>query len=71
LDHHNPELRQALKDWLNWLHKDMGYGGWRLDFVKGYAANYAGEYIKDTIGEKAFHVGVRYAAVRLTTRDPV
>eukprot|EP00193_Tetraselmis_chui_P018848 CAMPEP_0177777322 /NCGR_PEP_ID=MMETSP0491_2-20121128/15281_1 /TAXON_ID=63592 /ORGANISM="Tetraselmis chuii, Strain PLY429" /LENGTH=526 /DNA_ID=CAMNT_0019296365 /DNA_START=129 /DNA_END=1709 /DNA_ORIENTATION=- len=57
LDHHNSELRQALKDWLNWLHKDMGYGGWRLDFVKGYAANYAGEYIKDTIGEKAFHVG--------------
>lgn len=20
LDHHNPELRAALKDWLNWLH---------------------------------------------------
>lgn len=70
LDHHNEELRAALKDWLNWLHKDMGYGGWRLDFVKGYAANYAGEYVKDTIGAKSFHVGVRHACAKPNPPPP-
>jgi hypothetical protein len=26
---------QALKDWLRWLQHDIGFAGWRLDFVKG------------------------------------
>jgi len=56
LDHHNPELRAALKDWLNWLHRDIGFCGWRLDFVKGYAPEYMKEYIEETIGSDSFHV---------------
>ena len=36
LDHANPELRDALKDWLRWLHEDIGFGGWRLDFARGW-----------------------------------
>mmetsp|Transcript_16212 Transcript_16212/g.38421 ORF Transcript_16212/g.38421 Transcript_16212/m.38421 type:complete len:378 (-) Transcript_16212:11-1144(-) len=59
LDHHNPELRAALKDWLNWLHRDIGFCGWRLDFVKGYAPEYMKEYIEETIGSDSFHVAVR------------
>ena len=35
LDHANPDLRAALKDWLLWLQHDIGFGAWRLDFVKG------------------------------------
>lgn len=35
LDHANPDLRAALKDWLLWLQQDIGFEGWRLDFVKG------------------------------------
>jgi hypothetical protein len=37
LDHLNPDLRAALKDWLGWLQRGIGFGGWRLDFVKGCA----------------------------------
>lgn len=43
LDHHNRELRDSLVDWLNWLHKDMGFEGWRFDFVRGYASEYCRE----------------------------
>lgn len=34
LDHANEEVRGSLKDWLNWLHSEIGYSGWRLDYVK-------------------------------------
>jgi alpha-amylase len=50
LDHLNPDLRAALKDWLKWLQDDIGFGGWRLDFVKGYGAKYVEEYIAATVG---------------------
>ncbi len=43
LDHHNPELRASLIDWLNWLKSDLGFEGWRFDFVRGYAAKYVKE----------------------------
>lgn len=34
LDHKNVEVRESLKDWLRWLNNDVGYAGWRLDYVK-------------------------------------
>ncbi|KAF8062795.1 AMY1.2 [Scenedesmus sp. PABB004] len=57
LDHANPELREALTDWLNFLRTDVGFAGWRLDFVKGYAARFVDEYISDTVGVEALCVG--------------
>lgn len=35
LDHANPELREALKEWLAWLKSDIGFSGWRFDFARG------------------------------------
>lgn len=43
LDHHNAELRAGLVDWLNWLHREIGFEGWRFDFVRGYAPKYCCE----------------------------
>lgn len=40
LDHKNKELRDGLVDWLKWLNRDIGFEGWRFDFVRGYAAKY-------------------------------
>lgn len=57
LDHLNPDLRAALKDWLKWLQDDIGFGGWRLDFVKGYGAKYVEEYLAATVGGEVFNVG--------------
>mmetsp|Transcript_5062 Transcript_5062/g.15337 ORF Transcript_5062/g.15337 Transcript_5062/m.15337 type:complete len:549 (-) Transcript_5062:926-2572(-) len=38
LDHANPELREALKEWMGWLADDIGFRGWRFDFARGCAA---------------------------------
>lgn len=43
LDHTNKDLRDSLVDWLNWLHTDIGFEGWRFDFVRGFA----GKYVKE------------------------
>jgi hypothetical protein len=57
LDHLNPELRKSLKEWMNWLKDDIGFKGWRFDFVKGYAPRFVQEYIEATEFAKKFNVG--------------
>ena len=44
LDHSNNGVRQGIKDWMNWLKNDVGFDGWRYDYVHGYAGNYNREY---------------------------
>jgi len=57
LDHSNPELRAAIVDWLTWLRDEIGFDGWRFDFVKGYAPIHVKEYVANTVGERSFCVG--------------
>jgi hypothetical protein len=44
LDHTNQTVRNDLKAWMNWLKNDVGYDGWRYDYVHGFGANYIKEY---------------------------
>ncbi|OHX66534.1 hypothetical protein NH26_09280 [Flammeovirga pacifica] len=44
INHRDFETRQAIKDWMNWLINDVGYSGWRYDFVHGFGAEYFAEY---------------------------
>ncbi|MBB6462470.1 starch-binding protein [Flammeovirga kamogawensis] len=44
INHRDPATQQAIKDWMNWLKSDVGYSGWRYDFVHGFAANYFADY---------------------------
>lgn len=55
LDHTNPKVRAGIKAYLDFLKNDLGYIGWRYDMVKGYSANYVGEYNK--AGDAEFSVG--------------
>ena len=43
LDHANPDVRAAIKQYLARL-AGVGFRGWRYDLVKGYHGRYVGEY---------------------------
>lgn len=44
IDHSNVEVRNGIKTWMNWLKTDIGFDGWRYDFVHGYDGKYIKEY---------------------------
>ncbi|XP_027187610.1 uncharacterized protein [Cicer arietinum] len=46
IDHSQDFVRKDIKEWLNWLRNDIGFDGWRLDFVKGFSGTYVKEYIE-------------------------
>jgi alpha-amylase len=43
LDHTNPDVRAAIKDYLRRL-QEVGFQGWRYDLVKGFDGRFVGEY---------------------------
>lgn len=40
LDHTNKQVQDELTDWMNWMRAEIGFDGWRFDFVKGYHPKY-------------------------------
>ena len=48
IDHTQEFVRNDLKEWLAWLRQDVGFRGWRFDFVKGYSGVFTGEYVEAT-----------------------
>ncbi len=44
LDHLHPDVLNGYKAWMNWLKNDIGFDGWRYDFVKGYHGAAIAEY---------------------------
>ncbi|CAM8973405.1 unnamed protein product [Rhodiola kirilowii] len=55
IDHSQVFVRKDIKEWLNWLRNDIGYDGWRLDFVRGFSGAYVKEYIEAS--NPAFAIG--------------
>src|SRR6187402_1195588 len=44
LDHSNVKVREGIITWMNWLKNDIGFDGWRYDYVHGYDGKYIKEY---------------------------
>lgn len=44
LDHTSAYVQQDIEAYLNWLHGEFGYDGWRYDFCKGYDGKYVGMF---------------------------
>ncbi|KAM7487400.1 hypothetical protein LguiB_024884 [Lonicera macranthoides] len=55
IDHSQEFVRNDLKEWLCWMRKEIGYDGWRLDFVRGFWGGYVKDYIDAS--EPYFAVG--------------
>lgn len=55
IDHSQDFVRRDVKEWLNWLRNDIGFDGWRLDFVRGFSGGYVKEYIEAS--NPAFAIG--------------
>ena len=64
LDHENPEIRDALVEWMQWLQTEVGFTSWRFDFVQGYAPKFAREYVEKTVGFENFCVGEFWVGMR-------
>ncbi|KAF7829434.1 alpha-amylase 3, chloroplastic [Senna tora] len=46
IDHSQEFVRNDLKQWLCWMRKEIGYDGWRLDFVRGFWGGYVKDYVE-------------------------
>ncbi|OHX64605.1 hypothetical protein NH26_23835 [Flammeovirga pacifica] len=48
LNHNSLTVRDEIKKWMTWLKNDVGFDGWRYDFVHGFNAYYFAEYNNHT-----------------------
>ncbi|KAL9272254.1 Alpha-amylase 3, chloroplastic-like protein [Drosera capensis] len=64
IDHSQEFVRKDLKQWLHWLGQDIGYDGWRLDFVRGFWGGYVKDYMDAS--EPYFAVGEYWDSLSYT-----
>ena len=67
LDHTNSDVQNGIIEFLGKL-KDLGFCGWRYDFVKGYAGKYVGMYNKKT--EPVFSVCEYWPTAGYSSSNP-
>ncbi|WP_281987448.1 starch-binding protein [Aquimarina aggregata] len=67
LDHKNPAVRAEIIKWMRFLKNDIGFDGWRYDFVHGYDPIYNKEYNDAT--NPYFAVGELLESSRVQTNN--
>ena len=53
IDHKHPKVQEDICEWIQWLTNDVGFGGIRFDFSKGYGGEFAGNYTRACMPEFA------------------
>lgn len=64
IDHSQDFVRKDINEWLCWLRHEIGYDGWRLDFVRGFWGGYVKDYMGET--EPYFSVGEFWDSLKYT-----
>ncbi|RZB99474.1 alpha-amylase 3, chloroplastic isoform X1 [Glycine soja] len=64
IDHSQDFVRKDLKEWLCWMREEIGYDGWRLDFVRGFWGGYVKDYLEAS--EPYFAVGEYWDSLSYT-----
>ncbi|KAI4384241.1 hypothetical protein MLD38_002421 [Melastoma candidum] len=64
IDHSQDFVRKDIKEWLCWLRDEIGYDGWRLDFVRGFWGGYVKDYLDAS--EPYFAVGEYWDSLSYT-----
>ncbi|XP_050372340.1 alpha-amylase 3, chloroplastic isoform X2 [Argentina anserina] len=64
IDHSQDFVRKDIKEWLCWLRQEIGYDGWRLDFVRGFWGGYVKDYMDAS--EPYFAVGEYWDSLSYT-----
>ncbi|KAL5553930.1 hypothetical protein UlMin_041331 [Ulmus minor] len=64
IDHSQDFVRKDIKEWLCWLRNEIGYDGWRLDFVRGFWGGYVKDYLEAS--EPYFAVGEYWDSLSYT-----
>ncbi|XP_038693855.1 alpha-amylase 3, chloroplastic-like [Tripterygium wilfordii] len=64
IDHSQDFVREDIKEWLCWLREEIGYDGWRLDFVRGFWGGYVKDYMDSS--EPYFAVGEYWDSLSYT-----
>ncbi len=62
---YDPVVKQRFQDWGVWLSNEIGFDGYRLDFVRGFQADYAADWINSLPllnGSQRFIVGEYWGA---------
>ncbi len=67
LDHENPAVRAEIIRWMRFLRDDIGFDGWRYDFVHGYNPRFNKEYNDAT--NPYFAVGELLESSRVQTNN--
>jgi alpha-amylase len=53
IDHRNDKVQDSICKWMTWMMDDVGFGGVRFDFSKGYGGEFAGQYTRACMPEFA------------------
>ncbi len=64
IDFRNPAVREELKAWGKWLHKTLGFDGFRLDAIKHMPADFYNEwldFLREDLQKELFTVGEYWA----------
>ncbi|KAE8023318.1 hypothetical protein FH972_009028 [Carpinus fangiana] len=64
IDHSQDFVRKDIREWLCWLRNEIGYDGWRLDFVRGFWGGYVKDYLDAS--EPFFAVGEYWDSLSYT-----